>query len=186
MKLLCCICGMEVNNRNMNINGAAFIEANSDGAIEYCPFCGAKSENLVLEFEEHKGNTYGELDNKTLRILDHAVKLELFNADFYNKAAKLAIDSKIKKMFKDLARIESVHARIHLKLGGFKETPKLRDMDYSRYSQDKDLLEQARLREKHAVEYYGKYMNDVCSEAIREVLRVLQTVEKDHITLLSN
>jgi rubrerythrin len=183
---LCCICGMEINNKNMNVNGAAFMSRNSEEAIEYCPFCGATKQYLVEECDNNEFYKRDVLDSNTLRILDHAVKLELFNADFYKKAALLAMDMKIKKMFRDLARIEYIHARVHLSMGNFAEVPKLADISYDRYDNDTSLLEQAKLREKHAVDYYRKYMNSVCSENIRKVLKVLEAVEKDHITLLSN
>jgi rubrerythrin len=177
---------MEINNINMKVNDAAFMGSNTEEAIEFCPFCGVKKNYLVHELNQENLNEKNKLDDYTLRILDHAVKLELFNADFYKKAALLAKDSRIKKMFMDLSRIEHIHAKIHLRLGGFSEVPKLKDMSYDRYSEDLLLIEQAKLREKHAVEYYSKYMNDVFSDSIKEILKVLQEVESDHITLLCN
>ncbi len=186
MKLLCCICGMEINNKNMNSNSAAFAGKNNEHAIEFCPFCGAGKSYLVEEANLCSIGEVAEIDSNTLKILDHAFKLELFNADFYKKAAELAKDSKIKDMFKGLARIEYVHAIVHQRLGAFKEIPKLKDISYDKYDKDELLLEQAKLREKHAVEYYRKYMNSVGSEAVKEVLKVLESVEMQHIVLLCN
>jgi rubrerythrin len=186
VKLLCCICGMEINNKNMNVNSAAFMGANNEETIEFCPFCGATKQYLVEEWNSLEFYKKEELDSSTLRILDHAVKLELFNSDFYRKAAVLAEDIRIKDMFKDLARIEYIHAKIHLKLGGFTEVPKLADINYDRYDNDTSLVEQAKLRERHAVDYYRKHMNSASSEYIRKILKVLEAVEKEHITLLSS
>jgi rubrerythrin len=185
VKLLCCICGMEINNKNMNVNSAAFMGANNEETIEFCPFCGAIKQYLVEECDNLEFYKKEELDSRTLQILDHAIKLELFNSDFYRKAAVLAEDIRIKDMFRDLAHIEYIHANIHLRLGGFTEVPKLADISYDRYDNDTTLVEQAKLRERHAVDYYRKYMNSVCSEYVRRILRVLEAVEKDHITLLS-
>jgi rubrerythrin len=186
VRLLCCICGIEINSKNMNVNGAAFMDANNEEAIKYCPFCGATKQYLLEECDNHEFYKCDDLDSSTLRILDHAVKLELFNADFYRKAALLAVDIGIKEMFSDLARIEYIHAKVHLRLGGFTEVPKLADISYDRYDNDTSLLDQARLREKHAIDYYRKNMNSVCSEDIKRVLKMLEAVEKSHITLLSN
>jgi rubrerythrin len=177
---------MEINNKNLNVNRAAFIGGNNEETVEFCPFCGATKQYLVEEGDNLEFYKSEELDSSTLRILDHAVKLELFNSDFYRKAAVLAEEIRIKDMFKDLARIEYIHAKIHLRLGGFTEVPKLAEISYDRYENDTSLVEQAKLREVHAVDYYRKYMNSVCNEYVRKILKVLEAVEKEHITLLSN
>lgn len=177
---------MEINDKNLNVNSAAFNHSNKIEALEFCPFCGAGKQYLVEETCCLSKEKKDELDSTTIRILDHGVKLELFNSDFYKKAAELAKDAALKQMFKDLARIEYMHARIHQKLGGFTEAPTLKEINYERYDKDEALLEQALLREIHAVGYYKKYMDAVCSNNIRKVLKVLESVEKEHITLLSN
>lgn len=186
MKLICCICGMEVDDINKNVNSAAFSKANKGESIDFCPFCGAAKEYLI------ENNNYiiipknENLEKISLKILDHAVKLELFNADFYNKAAILAKDINIRNMFKHLSRIERVHANIHMRLGNFNKLPILTEIRYDKYKSDSELLEQAKLREKHAVEYYRKYMNSIDDNNIKQVLKVLMTVEEEHIVLLSN
>lgn len=186
MKLVCCICGMEINKNNMNTNEAAFLGKNIEGYIEFCPFCGAKNKYLLEENFDGIKIEIGKLDEDVLKILDHAVKLELFNSDFYKKASRLAESTRLKVMFEHLARIEYVHARIHSKLCKLDEMPILKDISYDRYTEDKMLLEQARLREKHAIEYYDKYTKSIENDAVREIIEVLREVEKEHIVLLCN
>jgi rubrerythrin len=177
---------MEINNRNMNANEAAFIHRNKGEEVEFCPFCGAKKRYLLHEgFFESKIKTKC-IDESVLKIFDHAVKLELFNADYYRKAANLAENEELKRKFRDLAAIEFVHARIHMKLGGFKEMPKLANISYERYAEDAKLIEQAKLREKHAIEFYDKYIRVIEDALLREVLQVLREVEEEHMTLLCN
>lgn len=181
-KLICVICGMEINKMNYSFNKEAFIQVNSPDNIKFCPFCGAITDYLI---EDGKELNYDEvnLDSNALTIIDHAVKLEIFNGDFYKKASKITKNYEIKKMFEALSRIEFMHARIHKKIGGFKIDPVLRDMDYSKYDSDEVLLDMACKREKHAVEYYHKYEKDIEDKVIKKVFEVLSSVEKEHIEL---
>ncbi|OFI05594.1 rubrerythrin [Clostridium acetireducens DSM 10703] len=183
-KLVCLICGMEINEKNYNFNNLAFIQCNTKDDIKYCPFCGVGKEYLIGE-NEYSDNYFKnlKLDNNTLKILDHAMKLEVFNGDFYKKASVLAKDEKIKKMFQDLSRVEFLHARVHKNLGNFKELPKLKEIDYKKYKEDKVLLDLACKREKHAVEYYKKYGNEVSDDKIKNVFCALADVERIHIKL---
>lgn len=181
-KLFCVVCAMTINDKNFEFNKEAFVNSNSIDNIKYCPFCGAPLEFLVkdgkeLEFDRSK------LNSNALKIIDHAVKLEIFNGDFYKKASVLAKNPKIKKMFEALSRVEFMHARVHKKIGGFKEEPVLRDMDYSKYDKDEILLEMACKREKHAVEYYEKYSKEIEDENIRKIFAALSAVEEEHIQL---
>lgn len=183
---ICNICGMIINDKNYEFNKEAFLYGNSIENIKYCPFCGADNTYIkeINKGEEEKVNlTAEELDEATSTILDHAMKLEVFNGDFYKKASILAKNERIKMMFEALSNIEFMHARIHKALGGFKELPTLREMDYSKYGEDSILMNLANKREKHAVEYYSKYSQDVCSPKIMEIFNVLSDVEKDHIHL---
>lgn len=181
-KLVCVVCGMEVNNRNFELNKNAFIDANIVEDIKFCPFCGASIEYLVGDGKEFSYDS-SKLSSDTFKIIDHAVKLEIFNGDFYKKASVLAKDEKIKKMFEALSRIEYMHAKIHKKIAGIKEDPILRDMDYSKYDKDEVLLEMACKREKHAVEYYKKYSKDIEDENIKNIFKALAIVEEEHIEL---
>lgn len=56
-------------------------------------------------------------DDTTLNILDHAVKLEIFNGDFYAEASKICSNKENSDIFKALSNIEYMHARIHQRLG---------------------------------------------------------------------
>lgn len=182
--LVCVVCGMAVNDKNYELNKESFIDLNSADDIKYCPFCGAPVEYLV---EGGKALVFdgGSLDDNALKIIDHAVKLEIFNGDFYKKASVIARDPKVKKMFEALSRIEFMHAKIHKKIGGFKEDPILVDMDYSKYDNDDILLEMACKREKHAVEYYAKYGMQIEDQNIKKIFAALSKVEEEHIELTS-
>jgi rubrerythrin len=173
---------MEINEKNYNFNREAFVQANYIGSINFCPFCGAPigylgEKDKILKYDANN------LNKEALNIIDHAVKLEIFNGDFYKKASLLAKSEKIRDMFNALSKIEYMHAKIHKHIGGFNETPILRNMDYSKYHTDKVLLEMACKREKHAVEYYKKYINKIQDESVREIFEVLSRIEKEHIEL---
>ncbi|EHJ02416.1 hypothetical protein CDLVIII_5953 [Clostridium sp. DL-VIII] len=179
----CKICGMDINERNYNYNESAFLNKNSKDNIIYCPFCGVgheylSDENEIINLES------SVLDEKTLKILDHAVKLELFNGDFYNTAANMAKDVEVKRVFEALAKIEIFHSRIHQRLGGFKEAPNLSKVSYDRYDTDRALLELAKLKEEHAVSYYERYKYEVSNEKLFKIFEALAGVEKEHIVLV--
>lgn len=179
----CKICGMDINEKNYNYNETAFLNENSKDHIIYCPFCGAGQEYLSEENEIISLDS-SLLDEKTLKILDHAVKLELFNGDFYNIAAGMAKDVKVKGVFEALSKIEIFHARIHQRLGEFKEIPNLSKVSYEKYNTDSALLELAKQKEEHAVSYYEKYKYEVNNKELSEIFEALAGVEKEHIILV--
>lgn len=176
--LICKICGMKVNENNIEINKEAFI--NRD--VFHCPFCGVKEEYL-----EEEGRPLWEkeiiLSEEETKIIDHAMKLEIFNGDFYKIASDMSKDKRIKKIFIGLSNIEYTHANIHRKILGKAELPKLSFMDYSKYETEYKLIEQANIREHHAVSYYEKYEKKIKNEKVVEILRALGKVEIEHILL---
>lgn len=182
--IFCSICGMIITESNYKLNNAAFLKPNESlDNILYCPFCGAAKvfmENKEINLEIDSNN----LDDETKIVLDHAMKLEVFNGEFYRTAAKLAKDKDVSNLFKALSNIEYAHAAIHKKLGGFDKLPILNKIDYSKYDTDKELLRQAEIREKHAIAYYENNMDKVCQK-IANIFKVLITVESDHMTLTS-
>ena len=162
----CLICGMKININNFDINNEGLLEENEREHIKYCPFCGVSAKYLKVEgkvFSEEerfsqseiysKGEMYKvdaeSLDENTLVILDHAMKLEIFNSEFYKAAAKIAHSLDVKETFEALSNIERMHAIVHQKLGGFKELPKLVEIDYSKHKNDKSLMNLAESREIH-------------------------------------
>ncbi|MCY6370850.1 ferritin family protein [Clostridium ganghwense] len=181
--LKCVICGMNVNEKNFNLNSYAFIDGNKKSYIRYCPFCGVNEIYL-----QEDGKVYSvdvnTLDSNTIKILDHAMKLEVFNGDFYVEASKLVKNENLKKEFLDLSRIEYMHANVHKRLGGFKELSELHKPDYTKYKKDEEFLEIAKKREEHAVAFYNKYSKVVYSEIVRKTLNALSEVEKEHIILI--
>ncbi|PAB60696.1 ferritin family protein [Anaeromicrobium sediminis] len=178
-QLKCLICGMNINLKNYRLNENTFLEKNEEEHIINCPFCGVGKvyldNNKALFKVESK-----ELDEETLKVLDKAMKLEVFNGEFYKEASELAKNNEIKELFKELSSVEFMHARVHKMLGGFKEMPKLHKPDYTKYDSDDLLLEEARKREKHAIEFYNKNSKVVCSNVVKEVLKALSHVEKQH------
>ena len=179
----CKICGMEINEKNYNFNEVAFTNKNTIDNIIYCPFCGVSKEYLSERDEVIEINS-NLLNEDTLKILDHAVKLELFNGDFYNIAAGMSKSDKVRKTFEALARIEIIHSRVHQKLGGFTKAPDLSKISYDKYDSDNALLGLAKQKEEHAVSYYEKYKNEVNNMNLIEIFEALADVEKEHIILV--
>lgn len=178
----CTVCGMEINENNYFVNSAAFLNKNSSQNIIYCPFCGAPIEYIVDE-DSYKAASSEKLDDQTLIILDHASKLEVFNSDFYCKASQIADKGNVKEVFKALSNIELMHARIHIKYAGINKLPSLREIDYSKCKGDKLLLKMAADRERHAVGFYGRYIDDISSQEVIRIIEALTKVEKEHIIL---
>lgn len=178
----CLICGMKVRSSAFDLNKHSFIEKNTEENIVYCPFCGVsrvylKDKEAVYKEEIEK------MDEETLKALQKAMKLEVFNGEFYKEASILAKNQDNKKAFEDLSNIEFMHARVHMRLGGFKELPSLRKPDYTRHNTDELLLQEAYKREHHAISFYKRNSSIVCSEIIKEVFNALSEVEKQHMIL---
>lgn len=180
-ELICRVCGMKINANNYKFNEHSFIEHNTEENILYCPFCGVSEEFLT---EDDSIYIVGKFDEQTRRILDSAMKLEVFNSEFYLEASKMAALEETAQIFRDLSSIELFHARVHMRLGGFKELPKLHKPDYSKHDSDEKLMLEASKREKHAVHFYEKYMPVIEDRMQRRVLEALAQVERQHIELM--
>lgn len=183
-EIKCMVCGMSISEKNFYINSPAFLEKNSEDKIIYCPFCGVSSVYLNDNGQTYTVNS-NLLDENALKIIDHAVKLEIFNGDFYKKASEMAKSNEVKEIFNALSKIEMFHAKIHFKIGGFKDFPKLTEINYDKYEYDTDqsLLQAAEVREKHAVNYYNKYRNEIKDKNVINIFNALSEVEKEHIKL---
>lgn len=180
MKKRCLICGMIINEKNYDKNNASFLDENSNERIVRCPFCGV-SERYISDDE---GIVFDkiDLDEKTKKVSDMGMKLEIFNSEFYLEASKQTKDKRLKKMFKDLSNIEMMHARVHKNFGDFNELPKLRQIDYTKLSSDELLMIEANRREKHAIEFYERYYDQV-PKAYKIIFEALTNVEKEHIIM---
>lgn len=178
--MICLICGMKITDKIYNLNNSSFIDKNTIENIKYCPFCGVEKDYIK---DEKEILNVSNLDNNTKKILDHAMKLEVFNGEFYKQASTLAKSEEYKKMFKDLSNIEFMHAKVHKRLGGFDKLPILRKIDYSRLDSDLLLLEEANKREKHAILFYQKYIKETDNQTIKNIFNALSDVEKQHIIL---
>lgn len=183
-KLFCNICGIEINERNYSFNKEAFSHENTFDFIRFCPICGAPLKYLTKEKFIYKLEK-DELTKEVCKILDHAVKLEVFNGDFYKRASQLSHSEEVEKLFKALANIEYGHAMVHKNLAGIKEMPKLTKINYDKYDNDNILLEITEKREKHAVNYYNKYSKNVNSKTLHIVFEALKNVEIDHIHIIN-
>ncbi|GMQ64931.1 ferritin-like domain-containing protein [Vallitalea maricola] len=181
-KIRCLICGMIINDKNYNMNDSTFIDKNEVDDIVRCPFCGVTKEYLSDD-EEYINFNSDDLEDKTRKVLDMGMKLEMFNGDFYEEASKQAKDEKLKKMFKDLSNIEMMHARVHKNFGGFNTFPSLKKIDYKKHNTDELLLIEANKREKHAIEFYERYFSKV-PDSIKKIFKALSDVEKEHITII--
>lgn len=179
----CLICGMDININNFNINSKGLLENNESESIKYCPFCGVTAKYIKIDCEEILEAPVQCLDHSTLVILDHAMKLEIFNSDFYKSASVLARSIEVKETFVALSKIERMHAIVHMKLGGFKELPKLINIDYSKHKTDKSLMNLAENREIHATHFYEKKLKKIVDPNVKEVFTALSEVERDHIKI---
>ena len=176
--LICSICGMIINEENIRLNKEAFI--NSE--ILHCPFCGVGKEYIIENIKPIIEETKAE--NETERkIIDNAMKLEVFNGDFYSRASQMAKNEEIKKLFKSLSSIEYTHANVHRKILGETKLPEITKIDYTKYDTDEKLKIQANIREKHAVAYYKKYIEKIDNVNIIKILEALSKVEIEHIYL---
>lgn len=181
----CLICGMKITTSNFGMNNESLLEENEREHIKYCPFCGVLAKYLKSEGEKYRVNAE-ELDDNTLLILDHAMKLEIFNYEFYKAAVKIAHSDHVKEIFRALSNIERMHAIVHQNLGSFNELPKLVHIDYSKHKNDKSLMELAENREIHAVEFYQKHLKEINNSIIKEVFVALSEVERTHIQIAKN
>ena len=182
----CLICGMDININNYNINSKGLLEDNESECVKYCPFCGVTANYIKVEDEEIIQASVQCLDHSTLVILDHAMKLEIFNSDFYKSAAVLARSIDVKETFEALSNIERMHAIVHKKLGGFKELPKLINIDYSKHKTDKSLMSLAEDREIHAMKFYEKNSKKIVNPNVIKVFLALSEVEREHIQIAKN
>lgn len=181
-KIKCVICGMEINEKNYDFNKYGIINGNTDKDINSCPFCGVGMQYLIENGSIYEVDSE-KLDDKTKIILDHAVKLELFNSDFYKRASEIAKDIKVKNLFNSLSKIEKMHAKVQMRLIGYTKEPLLNKLDYNKYDNDIILLEMSQKREEHAVNFYNKYIGEIDNNIIKEIFKAFICVEKEHIIL---
>ena len=180
----CLVCGYILRKASVDINKHAMPSYNKPLDIKYCPFCGVSMEWFGEEDKRVLGSDLN-LDGDTTKIMDHAMKLEVFNGDFYKVASEKCSNEENKRFFKALSNIEYTHAHIHKRIIGLKDLPKLANISYERFKKDEDFLKEAIKREEHAISYYNRYYDKVCSKELKTLFEILSTVEKQHITLAS-
>lgn len=183
VEYICRICGAIITKDNYKYNNILFGEENSQNKILYCPFCGVDSKYIDVNEDGKTTISIEEVNLETIGILDHAMKLEVFNGDYYKEASKICKLQKNRDVFKALSSIEYMHACIHKRYGGFKRLPELNKLNYSHYDDEK-FIKIAQIREEHAVSFYEKYSKKVFDENIKLIFDALIKVEIDHIRLL--
>ncbi len=183
-ELKCLVCGMKINANNYKLNEYSFVEKNQIHKIINCPFCGVGESYLDYAREEY-GLENNALDEGSLKILEKAMKLEVFNSVFYKEASKMAKAESLRWIFLDLSRIELMHARIHMRLADYKTLPELHKPDYAKHDEDELLLQEAYKREKHAVRFYEKNMDQISDKTLKDIFIALSYVEKQHMIITS-
>lgn len=182
----CLVCGYIIREEIADKNKEAIPFVNSKQNIKYCPFCGVDDKWLVESDDRLLGDKL-ELDDETLKIINHAMKLEVFNGDFYKEASDLCVNKENKSFFKSLSNIEYTHAQVHRRLCKEKRIPSLTSLNYEKFrGKDDLLLDEALKREEHAINYYKRYYDKVCSDEVRTIFQILSKVEQDHIHLASS
>ncbi|MDD2621074.1 MAG: ferritin family protein [Syntrophomonadaceae bacterium] len=178
-ELKCLVCGMKINSKNYKLNENSFAEKNEIDNIINCPFCGVGEAYLDCNREGYSLEDTS-LDQASLKVLEKAMKLEVFNGGFYQEAGKMAKEEALSLLFQDLSKIEFMHAKIHMKLAAQQTLPELHKPDYSRHDTDELLLQEACKREKHAIEFYEKNSDKVSDGTLKKILTALADVEKQH------
>ena len=69
-----------------------------------------------------------------------------------------------------------------IRIWRFNELPKLRQIDYTKLNSDELLMSEANRREKHAIEFYERYYDQV-PKAYKIIFEALTNVEKEHIIM---
>lgn len=181
MKQKCQICGMLIHNKNYKLNAMTYTATNSEKHIVRCPFCGVTA--TYIGQGDLAIGVPSDLTKEQIKILEMAMKLEVFNGQFYENASNMAEADELKKLFAELSKIEWMHARVHKLYGGFNQLPELRIPDYTRHNTDSLLLREAHKREKHAITFYNRYYHKV-PEVIQRVFDSLMAVEQEHIAVI--
>lgn len=144
-----------------------------------CPFCGVLNKYLRLAHAWEDENDI-KLSEISRNNLEEAVKLEVSNAEFYKCISKTAKSQEIRLMFKGLFKVEREHADVFVKLLKL-ENPEIRNIECG--GSDEEFLNDSLAREKRAVAFYAKAMNEAAEPRVREVFEAIMNVEKDHIQL---
>jgi len=144
-----------------------------------CPFCGVANKyfRLAKVWEDEDNIELSELSRKNLEL---ALDLEVNNAIFYKAVSKKAKDLETRLMFKGLFKVEKEHAEVFMRLLKV-DMPEIKDIDCS--LEREEILRDSEAREKRAVAFYAKAIEESVEPRVKEVFTAIMNVEKDHILL---
>lgn len=144
-----------------------------------CPFCGAHKKD-IKEAKLANVNFDVELNEKDKANAEHALQVEVSNANFYFCAAKKTDDEEGKLLFKALGKIEAEHASIWKKILKVDTLPK---SDDECHESNKENLEDSHARETRAIEFYGKAAEESENPRLKQIFEALVEIETDHLQL---
>lgn len=150
-------------------------------APKRCPFCGAY-EKFIVEAKDYRETFDVELNEKDKANAEHALEVEISNAEFYFCASAKAKDDETKNLFKALAKVEAEHASI------WKKILKLDKVDISKESdecstENKENLQESHDREDKAITFYAQAAAESENPRLRQIFGALVQVETDHLKL---
>lgn len=146
-----------------------------------CPFCGAHEKYFVLA-REWKLLHCDVLSKITEENLKKALSLELNNTNFYKAVSQRSNDVYVSSIFKGLSKVEREHASSickHLKI----QKPDSDEGSDRAVDSDRDNIKEANKRERNAVKFYGKAMEEADEKEIKDFFKALIQIETDHIRL---
>ncbi len=146
----------------------------------HCPFCGAHQNFLIDAAEWSEKNIGISLSEKTKGYLEESLKLEIDNTAFYRCISQTVNDPEISGMFKFLSKVEREHASVIRKLLG---QDKKEETNADCLSDIKKDLEETRLREDRAINFYKEIVKGAPEPRIKTVFAALIQIETDHFNL---
>jgi len=145
-----------------------------------CPFCGAY-ERFIVEAKDFDSTFDVELTQKDKANAEHALQVEISNAQFYFCAAQKTDDEEGKQLFKALGKVEAEHAAIWRKILKLGKEAVPRSDECSIHNNDN--LKESHEREEKAIEFYKKAAAESDHQRLREIFGALVLVELDHLGL---
>tara|TARA_Y100000034_G_scaffold89158_2_gene107231 strand:- start:7914 stop:8447 length:534 start_codon:yes stop_codon:yes gene_type:complete len=158
------------------ICGDAYIGA---AAPTNCPFCGAKGK-FIFKIQDVEVNFDVPLTETDKKNVEHALDVEVSNAEFYFCAAKKTPGIEAQKLFKTLGKVEAEHASIWKKILKLGKVPEGKEECSEEYTKN---LEDSHAIEAKAIEFYKKAAEEADNERIKEIFEALVDVELDHLKL---
>ena len=158
------------------ICGDAYIGA---AAPTNCPFCGAKGK-FIFKIQDVEVNFDVPLTETDKKNVEHALDVEVSNAEFYFCAAKKTPGIEAQKLFKTLGKVEAEHASIWKKILKLGKVPEGKEECSEEYTKN---LEDSHAIEAKAIEFYKKAAAESTNERVKQIFEAFVEVETDHLKL---